>query len=156
VPAEHEPAPSHEEAAIAFPSAQSAGKQVVSPAGKVQAARPAPSQLPWQAPMPAQAGRPPPGAPVAGTQLPAWPGSLHASHCPPQALSQQTESTQKPLAHWVAPPHDVPVASLAWQVPLAQKSPATQSASCVQSPLHAVAPHTNGEQLTTRSAGQCP
>jgi len=59
-----------------------------------------PSQAPPQAvPSEAQACRDPWGAPTALAQLPTWPGTSHAWHCPPQAALQQTPSTHWPLAH---------------------------------------------------------
>jgi hypothetical protein len=59
-----------------------------------------PSQAPPQAlPSLAQAGRAPRGVPVAAEQVPTEPGTSHAWHWPSQAASQQTPSTQKPVAH---------------------------------------------------------
>jgi hypothetical protein len=42
------------------------------------------------------ATRPPFGAPLTVTQVPAWPASAQEAHCPLQAVLQQTPSTQKP------------------------------------------------------------
>lgn len=59
--------------------------------------------------VPEQAGSPPHsaragcavrwGVPVTGAQVPIEPFMSQASHCPVQALSQQTPSTQLPFAH---------------------------------------------------------
>jgi hypothetical protein len=51
-------------------------------------------QLAPQVPWPAQAVRAPAGAPVTAMHWPALPDWPQASHWPPQALSQQTPSTQ--------------------------------------------------------------
>jgi hypothetical protein len=37
--------------------------------------------------------------PDTAVQTPTDPETAHASHCPPQGESQQTPSTQKPVAH---------------------------------------------------------
>jgi hypothetical protein len=42
---------------------------------------------------------------------------LHASHAPPQAVLQQTPSTQLPLPHWLAAEQVVPFVFLGTQVP---------------------------------------
>jgi hypothetical protein len=42
---------------------------------------------------------------------------LHASQEPPQAVLQQTPSTQLPLPHWLAVEHAVPLPSLGTQAP---------------------------------------
>jgi hypothetical protein len=41
--------------------------------------------------------------------------ALHALHVPLHALLQQKPSTQLPLVHWLAPPHMLPLPSLATQ-----------------------------------------
>src|SRR5690606_16179746 len=43
-----------------------------------------------------------------GEQVPSLPGTLHASHCPVHAPSQQRPSTQRLLAHWAALVHAAP------------------------------------------------
>jgi hypothetical protein len=45
------------------------------------------------------------------------PGTLQASHAPPQAVLQQTPSTQLPLPHSLAAVQLVPLVSLATQTP---------------------------------------
>ena len=70
-----------------------------------------PSQAPPQAdPSLLHAVRAPWGVPLTATQLPTEPDTSQAWHCPPQALLQQTPSTQLPLPHWLAavqaPPFD--------------------------------------------------
>jgi hypothetical protein len=81
------------------------------------------------------------GGPVTGVHAPALPATLHASHCPSHAWSQQTWSTQCPLAHsvpvvqpvelllkhapgvaLVAPPHAAP----APQLTVLQQTPSVQ------------------------------
>jgi hypothetical protein len=79
-----------------------------------------------------------------------------AWHWPPQAWSQQTPSTQLPLAHWFDPPQACAAGSLATQTPAEHQSPATQSASRVQLPTQAVAPQTYGAQGCVCGAGQRP
>lgn len=64
------------------------------------------------------------GAPVTAEQVPALPASLHASHWPEQAPSQQTPSAQKPELHSVFPPQAVPrdlakVATSVWSTEIA-------------------------------------
>jgi hypothetical protein len=69
-----------------------------------------PLQVPAQAvPSVAQAGLPPVGAPVTGEQVPALPETVQEPHCPVQAVSQQTPSTQLPEAHWSAAVQAVPL-----------------------------------------------
>ena len=59
-----------------------------------------PSQVPPQlVPSVEQALRGPTGLPVTGEQVPTFVETLHASHWPSQAESQQTPSVQKPVAH---------------------------------------------------------
>ena len=59
-----------------------------------------PSQAPPQAlPSESHTCRDPWGAPTTLAQLPTWPGTSHAWHCPPQAALQQTPSTHWPLPH---------------------------------------------------------
>jgi hypothetical protein len=73
--------------------------------GYTQAARRVPPQVPPQVlPSVAQAGRSPTGAPVVGEQVPSWPGTLQASHCPAQGALQHTPSTQWGLlvVHWLS------------------------------------------------------
>jgi hypothetical protein len=60
------------------------------------------------------------GAPVTGEQVPPSAGRLHASHCPPQAVSQHTPSTQNPVPHWFAPEQVPPAAIFGVQAPAAQ------------------------------------
>jgi hypothetical protein len=94
---------------VATPSVQDAARQAVAEPGKAQASRVAPSQAPAQEePSVAQAVRAPWGAPVTAAQLPTLPATSHASHWPVHAVSQQTPSTQEPLAHWPGPPQVSP------------------------------------------------
>jgi len=82
---------------------------------------PTPSQDPPQSELSeAHCGRPPAGAPSTAEQVPPFDGRLHASHCPSHEPSQQTPSTQYPVAHWLAPEHVPPFATSAVHTPAAQ------------------------------------
>jgi hypothetical protein len=56
--------------------------------------------------------------------VPTKPATLQASHWPPHVPSQQTPSTQKPLAHWLAAPQAVPPAPFGVQTPAEHQWPA--------------------------------
>ena len=100
---------------------QLADRQEVEAPGKVQAATFAPLHEPPQAePSEAQAARIPWGAPATAEQVPARPATSQAWHWPPQAWSQQTPSTQKPLAHWLEAEQVAPLAWRGTQAPPAQ------------------------------------
>jgi hypothetical protein len=100
-------------------------------------------QLPPQVPLlVVQGAWPDAGAPVTCEQVPTWPETLHAWHCPVQSLSQQTPSPRWPETHWLGTVAAVPFASFGLHVVELQKSPATQSLSFAQVVLHAVEPHT--------------
>jgi hypothetical protein len=90
------PAPLQTDAATDNPSVlQVAAAHVVVAPGYVQAVVVTPSQRPAQpAWVPVQPARVPRGAPATGVHMPTLFGSLQASHWPPQALPQQTPSTQ--------------------------------------------------------------
>jgi len=62
------------------------------------------------APVPEHAGRVPWGAPTTAVHLPTLPPTSHAWHAPPQAVSQQTPSTQLPDPHSEPAVHAVPLA----------------------------------------------
>jgi hypothetical protein len=62
----------------------------------------------WQLIPAGQAGRLPSGAPRPSEHFPMLPATSHASHCPSQARSQQTPSTQSPLAHSRGAPQSSP------------------------------------------------
>jgi hypothetical protein len=80
-----------------------------------------PSQLPPQRePSLLQAVRDPCGVPVTATQVPTLPETSQAWHWPPQAVLQQTPSTQLPLPHWLAAVHAPPLASLGTHAPALQ------------------------------------
>lgn len=74
----------------------------------------------------------------AGAHVPTLPGTLHAWQSfgapPPHASSQQTPSTQTPLAHWVAALQVEPSGLGDTQTPVSQISPDTHSESRVQPP----------------------
>ncbi len=96
----HVPAPLHAGAAASSdaPTQASVPQATVAP-GNVHAAALVPSQVAAQAPTPVQAARPLRGAPTTGVQVPWLPTMSHASHCCPQAESQQTPSVQNALTH---------------------------------------------------------
>jgi hypothetical protein len=89
-------------------------------AAKVQLARLLPSQRPEQEePSPAQAARPSTGEPVTALQRPMLPETMHASHWPVHAVSQQTPSAHCPELHTCGVEQGVPLACLATQfIPL--------------------------------------
>jgi hypothetical protein len=76
-----------------------------------------------------EAGSSPAGT---GEQVPARPATLQAWQVPLQAPSQQTPSTQKPLAQPAARVQASPAAPLARQVPASQNAPALHCPSAVQ------------------------
>jgi hypothetical protein len=81
----------------------------------------APSQLPpHEVPSVAQACRVPCGAPLTVVQTPTEPGTSHAWHWPPQALLQQTPSTQLPLTHEFDAVHAPPSAIFGTHAPALQ------------------------------------
>ena len=55
--------------------------------------------------------------------VPSAPATLHALHVPPQVLSQQTPSVQKPLRHSPAPPQEAPLTFTQAPVPLHTSAP---------------------------------
>jgi hypothetical protein len=104
----------------------------------LQLAAPQPVPLGWtlHAPRPSQpperpqvlaacAGHSPPGSMPSGieVQVPPEPPRLHAWQVPPQAVAQQTLSTQVLLAHWPAAVQAMPFGRLLRQVPPSQKNP---------------------------------
>jgi hypothetical protein len=96
----HDPAPSQDAESVAVVPAQEAARQDTELPGKVQDAVCVPSQLPAQrVPSEAQGPRVPCGAPEAGEHVPSLPETSQASHCPPQARSQQYPSTHGPALH---------------------------------------------------------
>jgi hypothetical protein len=67
----------------------------------------------------------------------------HALHRPAQADSQQTPSTQSPLAHWFPAVHEAPLACGEMQRPAdEQKWPVVQSVLETQEVRHDAAPQT--------------
>src|SRR5579862_2231453 len=109
-----EPAPLQLAAAVATPFVQLAARHEVDPDGYAQLDTFEPSQNPLHVePSPAHAARGETGAPVTGEHVPTSPATLHAWHCPPHALLQQTPSTQKPDTHCFASVHAAPFACFA-------------------------------------------
>jgi hypothetical protein len=81
---------------------------------------------------------------------------LQAWQVPHDAVEQQTLSTQLPRPHSWALEQVAPSPFLGAQVPLAQKSPETQSVSALHPLLQAVAPQTKGAQGVWLGVGQVP
>jgi hypothetical protein len=81
---------------------------------------------------------------VSVVHVPGDAGKLQASHWPVQALSQQTPSWQKPLAHSSAalPLHSTPRVSLSRQTPAEQYCPPGHGLVLSQLPLHWSVPQT--------------
>jgi hypothetical protein len=73
-------------------------------------------------------------------QAPAVPRRLQPSHWPVQAVLQQTPSAQLPLAHCAVPPQEEPFPRCGTQIPAEHQSPAMQSESAMQPPLHVLPP----------------
>jgi hypothetical protein len=81
-------------------AAQAGARQPTFSPGITQAVVSAPLQVPSQpVPLPGQRGLEAGGAPSTGEHVPTLPGTVHASHCPPQFELQQTPSTQKVERH---------------------------------------------------------
>lgn len=103
------PAPLHTVAVVTMPLAQLPAEHWAVLPGKLQAVGLVPSHWLWQGAVPVQAARiDPRGNPATVRHLPALLLSLHAWHCPVQALSQQTPSTQWFELHSVFCPQVVP------------------------------------------------
>ncbi len=90
-------------------------------------------------------------------QVPARSLWLQLTQAPVQALLQQTPSTQKPDAHWLASVQLVPVICLP-QLPLRHLIPGAQSPSDAQRVTQALAAvsQPNGAQIFTAPATQLP
>ncbi len=108
------PFPSHAPWRCTLPSVvqPSLPHEVVAPLAKLaHLSRVAPSQVVFAQSVAASAShaeRVPCGNPVTGVHVPSLPVTLHASHWPSQALSQQAPSMQRPLAHSSFVPHVEP------------------------------------------------
>ena len=63
---------------------------------------------------------------------------------------------QKPLPHWLSPPHETPASFFGSHTPAEHQLPLAQSASVWQSPMHASPPHTYGAHACVCTAGQLP
>jgi len=80
-----------------------------------------PLQLPPQElPSVAQAARAPCGAPLTAVQVPTLPATSQAWHWLPQALLQQTPSTQLAFVHWLLALQVAPLACFGAQAPALQ------------------------------------
>jgi hypothetical protein len=114
------PAPSQSAAAVAVPAEQLAVLQPVVLLGYVQVAL-EPLQLPPQSePSLVHAVREPCGVPLTSVQVPTLPATSQAWHWLPQALLQQTPSTQLPLPHWLAAVQAWPLLLFGTQAPALQ------------------------------------
>jgi hypothetical protein len=81
---------------------------------------------------------------------------LQTAQAPSHAVSQQTPSTQFPLAHSRASEHAEPRLARRLHRPAAHHALGAQSVSAEQSPRQAVAPHSNGAQSTVTAARHAP
>ena len=88
-------------------------------------------------------------------QVPIVPARLHAWHVPPQALLQQTPSSQKPVLHSAALAHATPPPFFAHVPPMQEKSVA-QSAATAQVVAQALGPQMNGVHALTAPATHAP
>ncbi len=136
------PLPAHVADSVSVSVPQLWSRHEVSAPGKVQVVPFTPLQVPAQTPPSlAHGARPPTGSPLIGSQVPTEP-VLHASHCPSQATSQHTPSTQSPVWHCSSAPHALPFGRSGSQTdPLLQKKPTSHSSVLAQvaaqtSPLH--------------------
>ena len=68
----------------------------------------------------AQAARAPCGAPLTAVQVPTLPATSQAWHWLPQALLQQTPSTQLAFVHWLLALQVAPLACFGAQAPALQ------------------------------------
>jgi hypothetical protein len=84
------------------------------------------------------------------------PTPLQVMQAPPQAFSQQTPSTQKPLWQSPLPPQVVPSVSFGTQWPPEQKLPVVQSVLALQDVRQLLAPHTYAPQEVLLPAWQVP
>jgi hypothetical protein len=139
----HVPEPLHIAGSVITPAEHDPARHSTAEPGYPHCVALLPSHVPPHAlPSEAQACRDPWGPPATLVQVPTWPATSQAWHCPPQAALQQTPSTHWPLAHWVAPAHALPFARSGPQIPAEQKLPETQSKSEAQLPAQACGPHT--------------
>jgi hypothetical protein len=116
-----------------------------------------PSQAPPHAdPSVAQCVRAPCGAPTAGAQVPNEPATSQASHWPSQAASQQTPSTQKPLAHWPGAPQAPPFGCFGTQTPPEHQFPGAQEPPAEQAPAQTDPLQAYAPQSWVWAGGQLP
>jgi len=81
--------------------------------------------------------------------------AVQAWQSPVQPVSQQTESTHEPEAHWLAAEHAPPLPTLPEHFP-PEQNPEVQSASTEHVVLHAALPHTKGAHALAAPAMQLP
>jgi hypothetical protein len=120
---------------------------------------PTPSHMPFEpheaAPLSEHAPRGSAAPAGTGEHRPIAEGNAHVVQEPPQAPSQQTPSTQKPLAHSLASAHVWPT-FFNPQLPATQVWPGWQSSSVLQEVAHAPLPHRYGQQFWIPGARQVP
>ncbi len=145
--AAHAPAPSHAASGSSVEPSHRAARHVTSaPALRWQLARATPSQASAahgvSAVPDAQAVFVDRGLPTTGEHLPARPITSQASHCPSQAASQHTPSTQSPVAHSAPSAQAMPACfthlpslPLAPQVAPGPQLPTPQHTPSVQKPV---------------------
>ncbi len=136
LPAEHTPDPLHAVNVVRVEPAHDVAEQPLVPLGQSSQTPPA-AQLPSVLHVDlAEVAHTLFGSGVPGVTLPQVPlappvcAVVQPWHLAVHAELQQTPSAQKPLVHWLVPPHVVPFASLAVHTPpVPQKLPLAQSAS---------------------------
>ncbi len=136
---------------------QLAARQMVAPSGNVHAVGSVPPQAPPQTePSLAQGWREPCGGPATATQVPSFPATSQASHCPRQEVPQQKPSAHSPDEHWAAAVQGAPSGWRGTQTPPEQNSEAAQSPSPRQPPPQIVPVHPSPPQLWVCAVGQEP
>jgi hypothetical protein len=157
VPATQVPVPLHIDAVCVAPPLQPAARQTVVAAHLRHA--PPPSQKPSSPHVDAADAEHSPRGLVPAAALmhvPTEPTSPQVWQVPPQALLQQTPSTQKPLAQSPAVLHATPFCSCGTHRPAAQWLPAVQSLFEPQLVAHAAVAHMNAPQELVPGVWQTP
>jgi hypothetical protein len=145
-PCEQAPRPLQVPAAVWLPVEQDAGLQTV-PAAHSSQAPPLhlPSVLHVDAGIAKQSPRGSSVPFVAAAHTPSVPpvsAAEHAWHAPVHAVSQQSPSAQKPLAHWSVALHAVPLVPFGTHALPEQKEPATHAVSFAHDVRQALEPQT--------------
>jgi hypothetical protein len=143
-------------ASVATLFAQLGGVHTTEVPGYVQRSGVTPLHVPAQfGSVPAHGARTPRGAPTTEVHVPKAPPTLHASHCPMQAESQQTPSTQYDDAHSVESLHASALGRFGRHRPATQNLPRPQSWSEVHWFPHRVSTHAPPQSIRC-SGGHVP